>query len=193
MTGTVEPPETPRNPRTRVPDPQALFGALEGLPPRAVKGKGKVCHGKAAAVRSTAAGAGRGRRWGGVPRSRKAKAQQDSTIRPSIHQLLPPSLPSSRWKQDEAGLHGESNAARRRGSRAWLGPSGGGPAAAPPLHSFLQHRWREARGKFSLPIFSQLSRRRFPECENRGRGARAGGRYLGKSQVPGLERLPSHP
>ena len=33
----------------------------------------------------------------------------------------------------------------------------------------------------------------FPEGENRGRGARAGGRDLGKRQVPGLERLPRHP
>ena len=33
----------------------------------------------------------------------------------------------------------------------------------------------------------------FPEGENRGRGARAGEEIWGKSQVPGLERLPRHP
>ena len=33
----------------------------------------------------------------------------------------------------------------------------------------------------------------FRRVKTGGRGARAGGRYLGKIQVPGLERLPRHP
>ena len=102
-------------------------------------------------MRSTA-GAGRGRRWGGVPRSRKAKAQQDSTIRPSIHQLLPPSHSFQPPLEGGRSRTAYPNPAPPAAGKPTAGASGGGPAAAPPVHSFLQHRWREA-SKFSSEFF----------------------------------------
>ena len=54
----------------------------------------------------------------------------------------------------------------------------------------------EAKARRCAPIMpcSILSRQTlFLEGENGGRGARAGGRDLGKSQVPGLEHLLRHP
>ena len=87
-----------------------------------------------------------------MPRSRKAKAQQDSTIRPSIHQLLPPSHSFQPPLEGGRSRTAYPNPAPPAAGKPTAGASGGGPAAAPPVHSFLQHRWREA-SKFSSEFF----------------------------------------
>ena len=85
------------------------------------------------------------------PQGQGAAGFHDSSVRPSAA----PSQPSFHLPPLEAGRSRTAypNPAPPAAGKPTAGASGGGPGGAPPVHSFLQCRWREARKQILFRVF----------------------------------------
>ena len=106
--------------------------------------------------------------------------------RQQVRRRAPPQRPAAPGRA--AGRAGRRSGARR------VAVGGSAPLRPPPARGGGQPAGARARSGDGLTTLQHfLSKGVFPEGENRGRGARAGGRDLGKIQVPGLKGLLRHP